>query len=66
VFALPESMRPSLRSTNLLERAFRELRRQLRPIGCLSGRHSADRIPYGRVVRLNDPISKHPLTGVNA
>jgi putative transposase len=61
VFALPEPLRVSLRTTNLLERAFRELRRRLRPVGCLSDRHSADRILYGQVVRLNGLLAARPL-----
>ncbi len=61
VFAVPEPVRPSLRSTNLLERAFRELRRRLRPIGALPDRRSADRILYGQVVRLNQLLASRPL-----
>jgi putative transposase len=61
VFSLPEAARPSLRSTNLLERAFRELRRRLRPIGALPDRQSADRILYGQVLRLNDLLARRPL-----
>jgi len=61
VFALPEPVRVSLRTTNLLERAFRELRRRLRPVGCLSDRRSGDRILYGQVVRLNDLLAARPL-----
>lgn len=61
VFAVPEPIRVSLRSTNLIERAFRELRRRLRPIGALTDRRSADRILYGQVVRLNDLLARRPL-----
>ena len=61
VFALPESLRASLRTTNLLERAFRELRRRLRPIGALADRRSADRILYGGVLRLNELLAARPL-----
>jgi transposase-like protein len=61
VFALPEPIRASLRTTNLIERAFRELRRRLRPIGSLSDRRSADRILYGQVVRLNELLARRPL-----
>lgn len=61
VYALPDGLRPSLRTTNLIERAFRELRRRLRPIGSLSDRRSADRILYGQVVRLNDLLARRPL-----
>jgi putative transposase len=61
VFALPEPIRISLRTTNLIERAFRELRRRLRPIGCLADRRSADRILYGQVLRLNELLARRPL-----
>ncbi|HEY5475003.1 MAG TPA: transposase, partial [Candidatus Limnocylindrales bacterium] len=63
VFDLPASIRVSLRTTNLIERAFRELRRRLRPIGALSDRRSADRILYGQVTRLNELLSRRPLVG---
>jgi transposase-like protein len=61
VFSLPEPVRASLRTTNLIERAFRELRRRLRPIGSLTDRRSADRILYGQVVRLNGLLARRPL-----
>jgi transposase-like protein len=61
VFTLPVSIRVSLRTTNLIERAFRELRRRLRPIGALSDRRSADRILFGQVTRLNELLSRRPL-----
>jgi transposase-like protein len=61
VFDLPASVRPSLRTTNLIERAFRELRRRLRAIGALSDRRSADRILYGQVTRLNELLARRPL-----
>jgi transposase-like protein len=63
VFDLPASIRVSLRNTNLIERAFRELRRRLRPIGALSDRRSADRILYGQVTRLNELLARRPLVG---
>ena len=58
---LSEPLRASLRTTNLLERAFRELRRRLRPIGALADRRSADRILYGGVLRLNELLAARPL-----
>ncbi|MCC6833099.1 MAG: IS256 family transposase [Thermoleophilia bacterium] len=61
VFSLPEPLRTSLRTTNLIERAFRELRRRIRPIGALPGRRSADRIIHGQVVRLNGLLAARPL-----
>ena len=64
VFIAPEALRPRLRSTNLLERAFRELRRRLRPIGALADRTSADRILYGQVLRLNELLALRPLAAI--
>lgn len=61
VFELPAAARPSLRTTNLIERAFRELRRRLRAIGALADRRSADRILYGQVLRLNELLARRPL-----
>jgi transposase-like protein len=61
VFALPDPIRRWLRTTNLIERAFRELRRRLRPIGVLPDRRSADRILYGQVLRLNELLVARPL-----
>jgi putative transposase len=61
VFVLPEPLRVSLRTTNLIERAFRELRRRLRPIGALPDRQSADRILFGQVLRINELLAARPL-----
>jgi len=64
VFSLPEPLRATLRTTNLIERAFRELRRRLRPIGALPDRQSADRILYGQVLRLNEFLAARPLAAI--
>lgn len=61
VFGQPERIRLHLRTTNLIERAFRELRRRIRPMGALADRRSADRILYGQVVRLNELLARRPL-----
>jgi putative transposase len=61
VFALPEAVRLNLRTTNLIERAFRELRRRLRPMGSLADRRSADRVLYAQVLRLNELLAGRPL-----
>jgi transposase-like protein len=61
VFALPEADRLNLRTANLIERAFRELRRRLRPIVSLTDRRAADRILYGQMLRLNELMVRRPL-----
>jgi putative transposase len=46
-FRLPEpTLWPSIRTTNLIERRFRELRRRTRPMGVFSDRTSMERILY--------------------
>lgn len=61
VFALPEPIRLHLRTTNLIERAFRELRRRIRPMSARADRQSADRILYGQILRLNELLARRPL-----
>jgi transposase-like protein len=61
VFVLPEPIRLHLRTTNLIERAFRELRRRIRPMGALADRRSAARILFGQVLRLNPLLASRPL-----
>ncbi len=57
VFALPESLRASLRTTNLIERAFRELRRRLRPIAPAIPSSASARSGDGRSRCRPDPRS---------
>ena len=61
MFALPESIRASLRTTNLLEGAFSELRRRLRPIGSLTDRRSAASTLYAQVLCLNELLARRLL-----
>lgn len=52
-FDYPEEMRVTLRTTNVIERSFREVRRRTRPIGCFNNVQSCERIIYAIVVYLN-------------
>ena len=45
-FRLPENWRTSCRTTNAIERRFREVRRRTRPMGVFSDRTSIDRILF--------------------
>ncbi len=54
VFDLPAALRVSLHTINLIEHAFREIPRRLRPIGAMSDRRSADRSFY----RPGDPSQR--------
>jgi putative transposase len=64
VFDLPASIRVSLRTTNLIERA---LPGAPPPASAnqspAAHRRSADRILYGQVTRLNELLSRRPLAG---
>jgi transposase-like protein len=60
-FDYPAPMRRTLRTTNLIERAFREVRRRTRPIGCFTNPKSCERIIYAVVVYQNAKWERKPL-----
>ena len=49
------------RTTNVIERAFREVRRRTRPMSCLNNSASVGRIIYGIVSHLNQSWEDKPL-----
>lgn len=49
----PEAHRRKVRTTNAIERAFREIRRRTRPMSCFQNNASVDRIIYGVITHLN-------------
>lgn len=53
VFAFPKVIRKIIRSTNVIERAFREVRRRLRPMGYFQNAASANRIIYALFAQMN-------------
>ena len=57
----PEVQRVKLRTTNVIERCFREVRRRTRPIGCFTNAASCDRITYAVFHRLNTLWQERPL-----
>ena len=57
----PVAQRVKLRTTNVIERCFREVRRRTRPIGCFTNAASCDRIIYAVVYRLNTLWQEKPL-----
>jgi putative transposase len=61
VFDYPAHLRETLRTTNVIERSFREVRRRTRPIGCFNNVHSCDRIIYAICVYLNTKWETAPL-----
>ena len=58
----PEAQRVKLRTTNVIERCFREVRRRTRPIGCFTNTASCDRIIYAVFHRMNMLWQDRPLT----
>jgi len=57
----PAAQRVKLRTTNVIERCFREVRRRTRPIGCFTNAASCDRIPYAIFHRMNRLWQERPL-----
>jgi transposase-like protein len=60
-FDCPQAHWNRLRTTNAIERAFREVRRRTRPIGVFTNSHSLERIVYAVVQHLNDTWKETPL-----
>lgn len=61
VYVFPESQRKKLRTTNIIERSFREVRRRTRVFSCFSNKESCDRIIYAIFTHLNDKWKERPL-----
>jgi putative transposase len=49
----PQEQWSKVRTTNAIERAFREVRRRTRPMSCFQNSASVDRIIYGVITHLN-------------
>jgi putative transposase len=63
---LPEEykalIRKRIRTTNVIERAFREVRRRTRPMSCFTNQDSVNRIIYAILTRLNNKWKDKPLS----
>lgn len=57
----PEAHRKAVRTTNAIERAFREVRRRTRPMTCFTNGASCERIIYAVVSHLNRNWEGRPL-----
>lgn len=57
----PEEIRIKVRTTNVIERAFREVRRRTRPMSCFNNTQSIERIVYAVLSHLNDKWRIKPL-----
>lgn len=62
---LPEKhktlIRKRIRTTNVIERSFREIRRRTRPMSCFTNQDSVNRIIYAIFTRLNTKWEDKPL-----
>jgi len=56
-----EFIRRQIRTTNIIERSFREVRRRTRPMGCFTNNDSVSRIIYAIFHRLNAKWQEKPL-----
>jgi transposase-like protein len=52
-YDFPVELRSKIRTTNAIERSFREIRRRIRPMSCFENAGSCDRIIYGVISHLN-------------
>ena len=57
----PKSMRIKLRTTNIIERSFREVRRRTRPMSCFQNQDSIQRIIFAVFMKQNKKWEKKPL-----
>ena len=60
-FDFDQSIWKSIRTTNILERAFREVRRRTRPMNQFPNADSANRIFYGVTKNLNQNWNENPV-----
>ena len=60
-FAVPPAHWRKVRTTNVIERCFREVRRRTRPISSFTNPASCDRIIFGVISHLNRAWEKTPL-----
>jgi transposase-like protein len=57
----PKELWKTVRTTNVIERVFREVRRRTRPMSCFQNRASVERIIFALFHKQNDRWKKRPL-----
>jgi putative transposase len=60
-FEVPVAHRKKIRTTNPLERAFREVRRRTNPMSCLNNHGSVERVTFAVIHHQNTKWSRKPL-----
>lgn len=61
VYDTPIQHRKKIRTTNVIERTFREVRRRTRVFSCFSNKESCDRIIYAIFAYMNNKWKDHPI-----
>jgi putative transposase len=61
-FQVPQAHWKKVRTTNVIERAFREVRRRTRPMSSFTNPQSCDRIVFGVITHLNRSWERKPLS----
>lgn len=61
IYSFPEPHRKKIRTTNVIERSFREVRRRTRVFSCFSNKESCDRIIYAIFTYLNNKWKERPI-----
>jgi len=61
LFAVPTAHWIKVRTTNVIDRAFREVRRRTRPMSSFANRESCDRIVFGVISHLSRSWEGKPL-----
>jgi putative transposase len=60
-FDTPSDHWKKVRTTNVIERSFREVRRRIRPMSCFTNTQSVNRIIYGVINHLNESWKEKPF-----
>jgi len=60
-YSCPKGIWIKVRTTNVIERAFREVRKRTRPMSCFNNVQSIERIVYAMLSHLNEQWGKTPL-----
>jgi transposase-like protein len=60
-YSCPKEIWVKVRTTNVIERAFREVRRRTRPMSCFNNVQSIERIVYAKLTHLNEQWGRKPL-----
>jgi putative transposase len=61
VYSFPEAQRKKIRTTNIIERSFREVRRRTRVFSCFSNKESCDRIIFAILTYMNSKWKDRPI-----